>query len=158
MPSLLTDEVLHAVNKSVLCWLATASDEGVPSVSPKEIFAVIDDLIVIANIKSPNSASNITTNSNVCVAFLDILVQKGFQVSGTAQLVKKTDSEFERLAAPLLEMTEGKFPFATLFKVTPSTVKPIIAPRYVLYPETTEADQIRSALETYGIGTPNSME
>ena len=158
MTALLTDEICQAVHKSVLCWFATVSDDGVPGVSPKEIFAVVDDLLIIANIKSPNSASNVAVNSNVCVAFVDIFVQKGFQVFGTANLVKSTDAEFERLAAPLLEMTQGQFPFATVFEVTPTMVKEIVAPRYLLYPETTESDQISSALETYGITGRHSIE
>ena len=150
MTNLLTNEVLHAIDRSVLCWLSTVSDKGIPSVSPKEIFTVVDDLIVIANVKSPNSARNIAANSNVCVAFLDILVQKGFQVFGEAEVIKKDASDFQRLADPLIQMTQGKFPFATLFKVSVTKVKPIIAPRYVLYPETTESEQIASAIKTYG--------
>ena len=35
----------------VLCWLATADADGQPNVSPKEVFAVVDDQpLVIAHI------------------------------------------------------------------------------------------------------------
>jgi hypothetical protein len=51
----------------------------------------------------------------------------------------------------LTKITAGKFPFATITKITIGQVKPIIAPKYVLYPETTEKEQIESAKKTYGI-------
>ena len=147
-----SDEVLARIDASVLCWLATASGEGVPNVSPKEIFAATRDHdLVIANIASPKSARNIAGNAHVCVAFVDIFVQKGFQLFGTAELVKKTHPEFAQLAKPLLAMTQGKFPFATLFRVSVQEVRPIVAPRYQLFPETTEAEQIASALKAYGV-------
>ena len=145
-----TAEVLKSIEDSVLCWLATSSADNIPNVSPKEIFAAIErDTIVIANIASPQSAANIRVNPNVCVSFIDILVQKGFQVKGMATLVKKDDAEFGDLAKPLLKQTAGRFPFATVFKIVAASFKPIVAPRYLLYPETTEGQQIASAIQTY---------
>jgi len=48
-------------------------------------------------------------------------------------------------------MTGGQFPFATITKITVRQVKPIIAPKYLLYPETTEKEQIKSARKAYRI-------
>ncbi|MEO0533917.1 MAG: pyridoxamine 5'-phosphate oxidase family protein [Cyanobacteria bacterium P01_A01_bin.123] len=145
-----TEDVLHKIDRSVLCWLATTSQDGVPNVSPKEIFvAANNDTLLIANVASPQSAANIRRNPYVCAAFVDILVQKGFQVFGTAQMIKKTHDEFAALSAPLLQITAGKFPFDTIFKITATRVKPILAPRYILYPETTEAEQIADAMKAY---------
>ncbi len=45
-----TPEVRDAARRSVLCWLATADAAGQPNVTPKELFAVVDDEhLVIAN-------------------------------------------------------------------------------------------------------------
>ena len=146
------NEILSSINSSVLCWLATSSADNVPNVSPKEAFAASEpDTLVIANIASPKSAANVRDNPNVCVAFVDIFTQKGFQVFGTASLVKRTDREFDLLAKPLEEVTRGQFPFATLFRVVSNKVKPIIAPSYMLYPETTEQQQIESSMKSYGL-------
>lgn len=46
-------------------------------------------------------------------------------------------------------MTQGKFPFSSIIKIKAAHIKPIIAPKYILYPETTEKQQIESAMETY---------
>lgn len=148
----LTKEIKEYIDKSVLCWLATASTENIPNVSPKEIFSYYEaDKIIIANIASPQTVRNIKLNENVCVSFIDILVQKGFQIKGKAKIIKKTDFKFLEMEKILTKMTGGNFPFTTITEITLEQVKPIIAPKYVLYPETTESEQIESAKKAYGI-------
>lgn len=147
----LNTKIKECINKSILCWLATASAENVPNVSPKEIFNHFKtDKIIIANIASPQTIINIKQNENVCVSFIDILVQKGFQLKGKAKIIKKTDAEFSKMEKKLVEMTGGLFTFATITAITVEQVKPIIAPKYILYPETTEKEQIESAKKAYG--------
>jgi len=147
----MNDDIKKYIDQSVLCWLATASKENTPNVSPKEVFTYFENDIIIANIMSPQSAKNIKENPNVCLSFIDILVQKGYQVKGAAEVISKHQPEFETLKQPLLKITEGKFPFASIFKISIESTKPIIAPKYMLYPETTEEDQIASAKRVYGI-------
>jgi predicted pyridoxine 5'-phosphate oxidase superfamily flavin-nucleotide-binding protein len=146
----LPEEVKASIRKSVLCWLATSSND-VPNVSPKEIFSYYgDDKIILANIASPKTVKNIQENENVCVSFIDILVQKGFQIKGKARIINKSDSEFPKMESILTKMTEGKFPFSSITEISVEKIKPIIAPKYILYPETTEAEQIESAKKAYG--------
>lgn len=148
----LTATVKESIEKSVLCWLATVSIDGVPNVSPKEIFAHFEgNSIIVANIASPQTVSNIKQSKHVCISFIDILVQKGYQIKGNAQIIPQSDSNFQAMEAILEKMTEGKFPFTTITKIDVDTIKPIIAPKYLLYPETTEEEQIASARKAYGI-------
>ena len=147
----LTTDIKDYINRSVLCWLATVSEENVPNVSPKEIFNYYEkDKIIIANIASPQTVHNIKKNRKVCVSFIDILVQKGFQIKGEARIVQKTDFRFLEMEKSLIEMTGGNFPFSTITEITIEHAKPIIAPKYILYPETTEIEQIDSAKKMYG--------
>ena len=148
----LTSEIRESIDKSVLCWLATTSSENIPNVSPKEVFAYYpSNKIIIANIASPQSVRNISENPCVCVSFIDILVQKGFQIKGKARILSKKELEFAEMHTVLTKLTEGAFPFASITEITPETVKPILAPRYLLYPETTEEQQIESAKKLYGL-------
>ena len=56
-----------------LCWLATVDTDGVPSATPKEMFATSgEDRLVIADIASSNSVRNIRENPSVCISFVDI--------------------------------------------------------------------------------------
>ena len=147
----LTIEIKTSINKSVLCWLATTSSDLIPNVSPKEIFNYFkDNSIIIANIASPQTVRNIQQNEHVCVSFIDILVQKGFQIKGTAKIVDAQAIEFLEMEKVLTKMTGGQFPFASITHILIKEIKPIIAPRYWLYPETTEEEQIASARKTYG--------
>ncbi|CAG2532990.1 hypothetical protein MAR621_03267 [Maribacter dokdonensis] len=148
----ITDHIKDSMNKSVLCWLATASSDLVPNVSPKEIFSFFkDDVIIVANIASPQTVNNIRQNKNVCISFIDILKQKGFQLKGTAEIMERDHPVFAKMEEVLLELTKGNFPFATITKINVHSVKPIIAPKYVLYPETTEQEQVESARKSYGL-------
>lgn len=145
-------QVRESLKNCVLCWLATASREGVPNVSPKEIFALYeDDCLIIANIASPRSVKNIIENGYACVSFIDILVQKGFKVVGQARLVDKSDLAFEAMYSVLGEKANGKFPFDSIIEVKLDAVKEVLAPRYILYPDTKEEDQIESAKKLYGL-------
>ena len=148
----LSTEHREYIHRSVLCWLASVSDDGVPNVSPKEIFSDYGaDEIIVANIASPQTIKNIEANAAVCVSFIDILVQKGFQLKGEARLVNKGDVEFSQMEKPLLKMTEGKFPFASIIAIKVGSSKPIIAPRYIFYPDTSEESQIDNAKKAYGL-------
>ncbi len=146
------NEIKTSIDRSVLCWLATVSSEGIPNVSPKEIFNIYDEnQIIIANIASPQSIKNIKQNKNVCISFIDILIQKGFQLKGKAEIVDSSNPIFKSMEKVLLEMTGGKFPFSTITCINIESSKAIIAPKYFLYPETTEAEQIECAKKVYGL-------
>lgn len=149
---MLTPEARHSIEQSVLCWLATSGSNGQPSVSPKEIFTSQgDQALLIANIASPGSVRNIRENPRVCVSVLDIFTQRGAQIFGTAKVITKSDEKFGALAEPLIELAGPDYPFSSLFHVTVKSCKQIIAPRYRLFPDTTEQQQIESAMRTYGV-------
>ena len=148
----LSPHVIKYIDQSVLCWLATTDQNLQPNVSPKEIFTCFGkDHIIIANIASPKKKKNIRLNDKVCLSFIDILVQKGYQLYGSARIVDQTASDFAAMENLLTRKTEGKFPFVTIFDIAVNRVKPIIAPRYNFYPLTTEEEQIASARRLYGL-------
>lgn len=149
---MLNEEILRSIQRSVLCWLATVDSTGTPNVSPKEIFrAHGEERLLVANIASPRSARNILGNPNVCVAFIDIFVQKGFKLGGIAELVLPADPRFAELGAPLEEMTGGRFPIHSIFSIDVRRTEAIVAPSYRMFPGATEASQVEAAMRTYGV-------
>jgi uncharacterized protein len=145
--------VKKSIQSSVLCWLATVDDTGQPHVSPKEIFAAVDDKhIVIAHIASPHTVRNIASHPKVCLSFVDVFAQKGFKLRGLARIVKAVDPEYSTWAVPLLAMVEGKFKIPSVIVMEVQAIDPILAPSYRFYPEaTTEHNQIASAMRRYGV-------
>ena len=150
---MLSPDVQKSAVQSVLCWLATVDGNGQPNVSPKEIFAVFDtEHLVIANIASPTSARNIRVNPLVCVSFIDVFVQKGFKVAGTARNVRRQDPDFSLWAAPLKAKAGPRFPIHSVLVVRATAIDAILAPSYRLYAaETTEQSQVVSAMRAYGV-------
>ncbi len=147
---ILGESLKKSVQDSVLCWLATSFNDQ-PNVSPKEIFKIIDEKIIIANIASPTSLKNIEKNHNVCVSFIDILSQKGWKVQGKGLVLKADDERFRKYKMELERMTDGKFPFHSIFEINPHSCNEIKAPSYLFFPETTEESQIEAAKKMYGI-------
>ena len=151
--TMLTPDIKNAVDKSVLCWLATTDLNHWPNVSPKEIFTYFEEsYILVGNILSPQTIKNIKANPQVCISFIDIFVQKGFKLKGIATFVTPSHPRFDAMAAPLTLIGGPKFPIKSLIAIEIQEVHPIIAPSYLLFPEeTTEASQIESAKRTYGV-------
>jgi hypothetical protein len=149
---MLSDLVLDYINRSVLCWLATVDADGAPNVSPKEVFCAHgSQRVLIANIASPTSVRNIEAEPRVCVSFVDVFVQKGYKLKGTAEIVRPKDARYSELEPPLLHITKGLFPIRSIIAVQVSAVEPIVAPSYRLIPGTTETSQIQGAMGTYGV-------
>lgn len=150
---MLSSEVLLCASRSVLCWLATVDQDGQPNVSPKEMFLGFDtEHLVIANIASPTSVRNVGRNPRVCVSFVDVFVQKGFKVIGTALNVRKQDEDFPLWSAPLEAKAGPGFPIHSVIVVRANAVESILAPSYRLHAsETTEQSQIESAMRAYGV-------
>lgn len=149
---MLTEEVRAYAQRSVLCWFATVDADGCPNVSPKEVFAAYDEnRLLVANIASPGTVRNLLREERVCVSFVDVFVQKGFKVRGRARLVRKADPDYAELVSPLEAMTGDRFPIRGVIEVTAEAVERIEAPSYGLFPGVTEAEQVQSAMATYGV-------
>lgn len=142
---------------SVLCWLATADAEGRPSVSPKEIFIVASPSeILIAHIASPRSVRNIEANPEVCVAAVDIFEQRGYQVYGRADVLRRDHPEFAIVAAPLVEVAEPAFPVRAVIRVTIRDARPFSAPSLWMYPGADPKERRDGVLRAYGVRDASS--
>ncbi|MFI0492249.1 pyridoxamine 5'-phosphate oxidase family protein [Flavobacterium sp.] len=149
---MLDETIIKYINQSVLCWLATSDKDNFPNVSPKEMFTYKgNDTLIIANIASPNSINNISENTNVCVSFVDVFVQKGFKIKGLANIIFKNDADFDLKVKPLIALYSDKFPISAVIEIKVQKVESIQAPSYFLFPEIKENQQIESALETYKV-------
>ena len=75
------------IEETGLCYVATASSDGVPNVSPKgSIMVLDDDHIAFADIMSPGSRANLEQNERVAVYVCKPEKFQGFQFKGTAEL------------------------------------------------------------------------
>lgn len=151
MVLLFNQRLKSIIEQTVLCWLGTCSKEFEPNVSPKEVFALFRDKIIIANIASPESEKNIRQTEKACVSFVDIFTQKGYKVKGEAQVIDEVHPLYLSMQTILAKKAGDRFPFKTIFSINIQSINTILAPSYQLYPETTEIVQIRSAMKSYGV-------
>ena len=140
-----------AIDNAVLCWVASVSPEGVPNVSPKEVFVSSKDSILVAHIASPKTVRNIAKNSKVMVSLVDIFEQTGWQFSGTASLVWPDSPEFPSSAEPLEKLTKGLYPIKAVLSITVSKVNRIVAPSSWLFPDESKEIIRKRVLERYGV-------
>lgn len=149
---MLNDEIKQTLTDSVICWLATADEFGCPNVSPKEIFIPYQNShILIANIASPTSVSNISSHPSVCISCIHIFKQKGFKFKGVAKNLCANDKTYAEKHALLFALAGTRFPIKSIIEVEIKQIHPILAPSYILYPDTSEATQIKNAMATYGV-------
>ncbi|PPL02298.1 hypothetical protein SAMN05444682_104223 [Parapedobacter indicus] len=146
------NRIKDCIDKSVLCWLATVDGDHAPNVSPKEVFAFYNEkTLLIANIASPGSVRNIRNNPNVCVSLVDIFVQKGYKLKGTAKIINNSDASFPDKVKFLTELFTDAFPINEVIEITVVKAAPILAPSYLFFPDTTESKQIENAMGAYGV-------
>ena len=149
---LITDKIAESIDQSVLCWLATVSEDGFPNVSPKEAF--LHDgkgRILVANIASPVTAGNIKRDPRVCVSFVNIFIQRGYKITGRATVLRPGDSGFEEQCQKLIAAIGDTFPIISVIVIEPGTVDEIIAPSYRLFPDSGPDDRIRESLRSYEV-------
>jgi len=104
----------------VLCWLATVSEEGVPNVSPKELFVFEGEKhLLIANIASPQSVKNIQANCQLCVSGINIWTQKGLQCKGQAEVLNPQHQDFQKRHSCLKRRIKESSRYFTSFKFKP---------------------------------------
>ncbi|MFT5468556.1 MAG: putative pyridoxine 5'-phosphate oxidase superfamily flavin-nucleotide-binding protein [Verrucomicrobiales bacterium] len=149
---MITANIAEFIESSVLCWLATASEEGIPNVSPKEAFLHDGQgRILVANIASPQTVRNIRINKNVCLSFVNVFVQKGYKINGEARILKSGDSRYAEAFAKLASFIGDAFKTVSIIEIDPIKIDQIIAPSYHVFPESTELDRIRESLKTYSV-------
>src|SRR6476660_7832766 len=78
----------RVVNEQRLGFVATVCPDGTPNLSPKGTTAVWDDNhLVIADIGSPGSVSNLRHNSAVEINVVDPILRKGYWFKGIGRVL-----------------------------------------------------------------------
>ncbi len=84
----LTDDMKRVVEQQQLGFVATVCPDGSPNLSPKGAIAVWDDdHLVFADIRSPNTVTNLRANPAVEINVVDPLVRKGYRFKGLARVL-----------------------------------------------------------------------
>ena len=83
----LTDDIKQSIKEFGPAFVATVGAEGMPSISPKGSFRVLDDdHVAFADIASPRTVENLRNNPGVAAIVLDKQTRHGCRIWGKAQI------------------------------------------------------------------------
>ena len=105
-----------------LAWVATASRDGVPNVTPKGTLKLMDEHhVLFADLFSLKTRKNLEENAKVAVTVVDAATAKGYQLKGTAEVVT-SGPLLEETSKQLKESPRGLPPLHHVVKITVESV------------------------------------
>ena len=93
----ISDEIKHFLERQKLGFVATISPDNTPNVSPKgTILAWDDEHLIFADIRSPQTISNLENNPSVEINVVDPILRKGYRFKGKGMILKDNE-EFSKI-------------------------------------------------------------
>ena len=129
--SVISLEIKNFLNSQKLGYVATVSPDGKPNISPKgTIISWTSDLLAFANIRSPDTMSNLKINSAMEINVIDPLSRKGYLFIGTGKIIK--DSPLFDEIVTYYRNSGIQSPINSVVLVTVSSVSEVTSPLYDL--------------------------
>ena len=129
--SAISSEIKSFLNSQKLGYVATVSPDGKPNISPKgTIISWTSDLLAFANIRSPDTMSNLKINSAMEINVIDPLSRKGYLFIGTGKIIK--DSPLFDEIVTYYRNSGIQSPINSVVLVTVSSVSEVTSPLYDL--------------------------
>ena len=105
-----------------LAWVATASREGEPNVTPKGTLKVLDEHhVLFADLFSLKTRKNLVENNRVAVTVVDPATAKGYQIKGSAE-VMSSGALFDTTSQQLQASPKALPPLCHVVKITVEAV------------------------------------
>ena len=129
--SVISSEIKSFLNSQKLGYVATVSSDGKPNISPKgTIISWTSDILAFANIRSPDTMSNLKINSAMEINVIDPLSRKGYLFIGTGKIIK--DSPLFDEIVTYYRNSGIQSPINSVVLVTVSSVSKVTSPLYDL--------------------------
>ena len=134
---MITDEISNFLDSQKLGYVATVSSDFKPNVSPKGTITRWDSsTLVFADIRSPDTMTNLQQNPHVEISVIDPLIRSGYLFAGIAKIIT-TGDVFER-ALEFYRQKGIKSPINSIIYVNISNVTKVTSPLYDLGMSETE--------------------
>lgn len=141
---ILTEDMQRVISEQRLGFVATVSEDGSPNLSPKgATFTWDDDHLFFADVRSPQTVTNVRRGSLVEVNVVDPLVRKGYRFKGPAVAHEPGTDGYAR-GVELLRQAGSSLVerVRTVVVVEVREARPVVSPVYD-DGSLTEADVIR---------------
>ncbi len=105
-----------------LAWVATASRDGEPNVTPKGTLKLFDEHhVLFADLFSLKTRKNLSENNKIAVTVVDTATGKGYQLKGTAEIIS-SGPLFEETSKQLKGSPKGLPPLQHVVKIAVEAV------------------------------------
>lgn len=127
----ISESVAKFLDKQKLGYVATASSDGIPNLSPKGTIIVLDKrTLAFADIRSPVTMKNLEENPNLEINTIDPLIRKGFRFRGKSTIITK-GSKYDEILDNYRKRGV-KSPIGAIVLVHVSEFSEVISPLYDL--------------------------
>lgn len=154
---ILTEEVQRFVLEQRLGYHATVCPDGTPNLSPKGTTSVWDgDHLFFAEIRSPQTITNLRENPAIEVNVVDVLARRGYRFKGAAT-IHEGDDVYRRGLELLRERDYGAYEerVRAIVLIRVERVEPLTSPAYDVGASETELVEHYSAyyVSLHGVKT-----
>jgi predicted pyridoxine 5'-phosphate oxidase superfamily flavin-nucleotide-binding protein len=119
----------RVVGEQRLGFMATVCADGTPNLSPKGLtFVLDDDHLVIGEVRSPGTISNLSARPTAEINVVDPIARKGFRFKGKCRVYTE-GAEFEKLVA-FLRSQGAKSPIRSVIVMRVERVHSLVSPVY----------------------------
>ncbi|HCG90981.1 MAG TPA: flavin-nucleotide-binding protein [Dehalococcoidia bacterium] len=128
---ILTEDIKKMVRQQRMGFIATASQDGLPNLSPKGTMAVWnDDCLMFADLGSPHTIANLMINPVCEINIVDYFARKGYIFKGCAEIL--TEGElFDQIHESITKNRSGRaFPSKRYVLIHIAEVSQVISPGY----------------------------
>ena len=125
---MLTTDMKAVLNAQRLCYAATISPDGKPSVSPKGIRIFDDAHLFLCDMTSPNTVKNLRANPFIELNVVDIFSRRGYRFSGEASI--HTDDALYETAKQRVHDEGIPFKINSIILVKLLKASELISPHY----------------------------
>ncbi|MCV0391848.1 MAG: pyridoxamine 5'-phosphate oxidase family protein [Nitrosopumilus sp.] len=128
---MISEEIKEFLSQQRLGYVATVTPNGKPNLSPKgTIIGWNNTSLAFADIRSPDTITNLKNNSNVEINVIDPLLRKGYLFKGEARII--TDSNLYADILAYYRSIGVKSPINSIVMVSVSHVSEVTSPLYDL--------------------------
>ncbi|MFQ5476730.1 MAG: pyridoxamine 5'-phosphate oxidase family protein [Nitrosopumilus sp.] len=126
---MITQEIKDFLDLQRLGYVATATSDGKPNISPKgTIIGWTSETLAFADIRSPDTMKNLQSNSFVEINVIDPLSRKGYLFKGQARIIE--DNPLHEEILDHYKKMGIKSPINSIVLVDVSDVSEVTSPSY----------------------------